>query len=82
MRVLIGGIGAAGAARDRVRDEQRACAERDPRATSFENLDLVPSLYDGVHFDRAAKLELGRRFAEAWFEFGGAPGFRATLATR
>lgn len=32
----------------------------------IETLDLEDDLYDRLHLDRSAKLELGRRLAEAW----------------
>ena len=66
MRVLVGGIAAAGVRRDRVREEQRKAAKRDTTMTYFSNLDLNGQLYDGLHFDRTAKLAIGRRFAAAW----------------
>lgn len=61
---VVGGIGAAGARRDVVRAKQSAAAMADDRIEYFTNLDLVDALYDGLHFDKEAKLEIGRRFAE------------------
>jgi len=66
LELLVAGIAAPGARRDRVRDLQRDAAERDRRASYVDTLDLAPRLYDGLHFDRAAKLEVGRRLAAAW----------------
>ncbi len=71
MRVLVGGIAADGGHRDRVRVSQEEAAAADPLMTYFSNLDLQGQLYDGLHFDRQAKLELGRRFAQAWQDLGG-----------
>ena len=79
MRVLVGGIAAAGDQRDRVREQQRAAAERDAKMVYFSNLDLQGQLYDKLHFDRKAKLEIGRRFATAWQSLGGP---RALVTTK
>ena len=32
----------------------------------INTLDLRPQLYDQLHFNRLAKLELGRRMGDAW----------------
>lgn len=72
MRVLVGGIAADGATRDRVREQQGEVADGDPRMVYFSTLDLREQLYDKLHFDKAAKLEIGRRFATAWASLGGA----------
>ena len=63
MRVVVGGIAADGAQRDVVREQQQGAAERLKDMAYFSNLDLAEHLYDGLHFDRPAKLEIGRRFA-------------------
>ena len=64
--LLVGGIASGGARRDLVRREQAAAAERNPAIEYIDNLDLKSALYDGLHFNRTAKLELGRRIARAW----------------
>lgn len=65
MRVIIGGIAAPGERRDIVRREQAALAARDKSFTYIDTLDLQPLLYDQLHFNKTAKLELGRRMAAA-----------------
>lgn len=66
MRVLIGGIAAPGKNRDRVREQQARLPSLDPTFRYVDTLDLQPLLYDQLHFNKLAKLELGRRMAEAW----------------
>ena len=66
MKVLVGGIAAAGANRDIVRAQQSALAKTDATFRYIDTLDLRPQLYDKLHFNKAAKLELGARMAEAW----------------
>ena len=69
MKLIIGGIAAEGKRRDRVRRHQAAVADRRADIRYIDNLDLQPNLYDGLHFDRAAKQMLGFRFAQAiWSE--------------
>ena len=63
MRVIIGGIAAPSERRDIVRREQAALAAGDKGFTYIDTLDLQPLLYDQLHFNKAAKLELGRRMA-------------------
>lgn len=65
MRVVVGGIAAEGARRDLVREKQQEAAKRHQSMAYFSNLDLVAHLYDGLHFDRLAKLDIGKRFAAA-----------------
>ncbi|MEO0480492.1 MAG: hypothetical protein AAF196_13500 [Planctomycetota bacterium] len=48
------------------RKRQREASSQDPRMSYIETLDLEDDLYDRLHLDRSAKLELGRRLAEAW----------------
>lgn len=71
MKVLVGGIAAAGPSRDLVRAEQSGLPAIDPAFSYVNTLDLVPQLYDGLHFSKSAKLELGRRLADAWLAAGG-----------
>lgn len=66
MHVLIGGIAAPGANRDRVREQQARLPDLDSAFHYVDSLDLQPLLYDQLHFNKTAKLELGRRLAEAW----------------
>lgn len=66
MRVIIGGIAAPGVRRDTVRGKQKALPAEDKRFLYVDSLDLQGELYDNLHFNRKAKLELGRRMAEAW----------------
>ncbi|MFA5206550.1 MAG: hypothetical protein WC708_19295 [Lentisphaeria bacterium] len=41
----------------------------DPAFRYVDTLDLRPQLYDGLHFNKPAKLELGRRLAKAWLDW-------------
>jgi Carbohydrate esterase, sialic acid-specific acetylesterase len=63
MRAVIGGIATAGDRHDLVRLQQSSLALGDPTIDYFSNLDLQGHLYDQVHFDKRAKLTVGRRFA-------------------
>ena len=69
MKVFVGGIAAAGAGRDIVRAQQSALPAADPTFRYLDALDLRPQLYDGLHFNKPAKLELGRRLARAWLDW-------------
>ena len=42
----------------------------DPTFSYVNTLDLGPQLYDALHFNKSAKLELGRRLADAWLAIG------------
>jgi hypothetical protein len=66
MKVLVGGIAAAGPNRDIVRDQQSRLPATDPSFLYISTLDLRPKLYDQLHFNKSAKLELGLRMADAW----------------
>lgn len=67
MKVNIGGIAPApGRARDVTRRQQAELANRDPSVSYFDNADLRKHLYDGLHFDKAAKLIVGKRFADQY----------------
>lgn len=70
MKVLVGGIAAAGPSRDIVRAEQSKLPATDPTFSYVSTLDLGPQLYDALHFNKSAKLELGRRLADAWLATG------------
>ena len=66
LRVIIAGIAPSGQKHDLVRAKHAALARRDPAIAYFDNTDLHPGLYDRLHFNKAAKLIVGRRFANAW----------------
>ena len=66
LKVLVGGIAASGPNRDIVRTQQSSLPSRDPTFTYVTTLDLLPHLYDGLHFDQSAKLKIGSRLADAW----------------
>jgi hypothetical protein len=68
MRVLVGGIAAPGNTRDRVRAQQARLPELDPTFRYVDTIDLRPHLYDQLHFNKTAKLELGRRLADVWLD--------------
>jgi hypothetical protein len=70
MKALVGGIAAPGARRDIVRSRQAALPAADPAFKYIDTLDLRPQLYDNLHFNKAAKLELGKRMAETWLGWG------------
>ncbi|MCA9105874.1 MAG: exo-alpha-sialidase [Planctomycetales bacterium] len=70
-RILVGGIAAAGDRRDTVRREQAAAAASHPGIEYVDHADLVGNLYDGLHFDRQAKVVVGQRLAERWLEITG-----------
>jgi len=70
MKVVVGGIAAVGANRDIVRDQQSRLSTTDPTFLYINTLDLRPKLYDQLHFNKSAKLELGSRMADAWLATG------------
>lgn len=65
MRLIVGGIAAAGNTRDIVRDKQLRLASQDRRVSYVDNFDLQNRLYDKLHFDKEAKLKVGR-----WLDAG------------
>jgi sialidase-1 len=67
-RLIVGGIASAGTRPNVVRREQAAAAERNPSIEYIDNLDLQGQLYDRLHFDRQAKLEVGQRIAQRWLD--------------
>jgi hypothetical protein len=69
MKVLIGGIAAANTNRDTVRAGQSALPAADPRFAYIDTVDLRPALYDNLHFNKTAKLEIGKRLAEEWLKW-------------
>ena len=68
LKVLIGGIATPGAKQDTVRRQQSELARSDPAFHYIDTLDLSSQTYDGVHFNKSAKLQIGRRMADAWLE--------------
>lgn len=70
MKAVVGGVAAAGGNRNTVRAKQAALADGDTTISYFENLDLQGRLYDNLHFDKAAKQEIGKRYAEAFYDLG------------
>jgi len=67
---VVGGIAAGGGNRNTVRSKQASVAAGDSAVSYFENLDLQGQLYDNLHFDKEAKLMIGKRYAQAFFEAG------------
>ncbi len=65
MRAVIGGIAAAGATREIVRAKHADIAARTPYFSTFATTDLRGQMPDALHFNRAAKLTVGERFARA-----------------
>ena len=70
MHGIIGGIAATGGNRDTVRAKQAALAAGDPDVHYFDNLDQQPRLHDSLHFNKAAKVTVGERFAGAVMSAG------------
>ena len=65
---MIGGIAAAGATRDTVRTNQQAIGASTSYIDTFSNLDLQTwTAADNLHFNKAAKLRIGERYAQAFF---------------
>ena len=70
MKVLIGGIAVGGEGREVVRAQQSALPAANPTFKYVDTLDLRSQLLsDGLHFNKRAKLELGRRMAKAWLDW-------------
>jgi hypothetical protein len=72
MKVLVGGIAAAGPNRDIVRAQQSGLPAIDPTFRYIDALDLRPRLYDKLHLNKSGKLELGRRLADVWLAWNAA----------
>ena len=66
MHTVICGIAAAGATGDIVRAEHAAVAASTPGFGFFGTTNLRGQLPDRLHFNKAAKLIVGERFAEAF----------------
>jgi hypothetical protein len=69
MKVLIGGIVIGGKIHDVVRAQQSALPTLDPSFRYVDNMEWRPRRYDGAHYVKSAKLELGRRLGKAWLEW-------------
>lgn len=69
MKVLIGGIVVGGKTQDVVRTQQAALPKLDPSFRYLDNLEWKPRRYDGAHYDKPAKLEIGQRLGKAWLEW-------------
>lgn len=69
MHCIIGGIAAAGTTRDVVRARQSSIASTTSYIDYFNDLDLQSQVaaVDNLHFNKAAKLTIGERFAQAFF---------------
>ncbi len=68
LHTIIGGIAAAGADRDTVRAQQAAAGSENSYIDFFSNIDLqARTAADNLHFNKAAKLTIGERFAQAFF---------------
>ena len=68
---MIGGIAAAGTTRDTVRANQQAIGASTSYIDYFGNLDLQAwTAADNLHFNKAAKLRIGERYAQAFFAAG------------
>lgn len=71
MQAVIGGIAAAGTTRDVVRANQKTVADSTGYIDYFSDLDLQSwTAADHLHFDKAAKLRIGERYAQAVFARG------------
>ena len=68
MKVVTGGIAAPGPRRDIVRKQQSLPPTMDHSFVYVDNADLSTQLYDQLHFNKRAKLEIGRRMARAWLD--------------
>ena len=69
MKVLIGGIVISGKNRDLVRAQQSALPTVDDSFRYLDNLPWKPRRYDGAHYVKSAKLELGRKLGKEWLEW-------------
>lgn len=71
LHCIIGGIAAAGTTRDVVRSKQATAGTANAHIDFFPNLDLQGwTAADNLHFNKAAKLRIGERYAQACFNAG------------
>jgi len=72
MHAIAGGIAAAGTTRDTVRAKQAAIGASSSYIDFFSNIDLQNQVaaVDNLHFNKAAKLTIGERYAQAFFDAG------------
>lgn len=69
LHAVIGGI-ANGTNNATVRARHESIATSTAYIDYFPNLDLQSDVTNGLHFDKAAKLRIGERFAQAFFSAG------------
>ncbi len=74
MRAVIGGIAAAGATRDIVRARHTAVAASTPYLSTFSTTDLRSEMPDALHYNKAAKLAVGERFARTFMQSAASVG--------
>jgi sialidase-1 len=70
MHCVCAGIAATGATRDVVRAQHEAIAAATAYIDYVSTTDLQPFLYDNLHFNKAAKITVGERFAQSFFAAG------------
>lgn len=71
LHCVIGGIARPGATSDTVRAKHAAIADSTDYIDYFTNLDLQTSTApDNLHFNKAAKLTIGGRYTQAFFDAG------------
>ncbi len=69
MKVLVSGIVPSGKNQDIVRAQQSALPAVDPSFRYLDNMIWKPRRYDGAHYVKPAKLELGQRLGNRWLEW-------------
>jgi hypothetical protein len=68
LRVIVGGI-VIGGFRDVVHAQQSSLPKLDPSFRYLDNREWKHRRYDGLHYDKPAKLELGQRLAKEWMDW-------------
>ncbi len=68
LHAVVGGIASPTANDDTVRANQSAIADSTAYIDDFDNLDQQPRLHDGLHFNKAAKITVGGRYAQAFLD--------------
>jgi hypothetical protein len=69
MKVLVSGVVPSGKNQDIVRAQQSALPAVDASFRYLDNMPWKPRRYDGAHYVKPAKLELGQRLAKMWLEW-------------
>jgi hypothetical protein len=69
MRTIIAGIASGGPISDTVRARQSALPAADASFRYIDTMDLRAQRYDGLHFSKGAKLEIGKRMAKTWMDW-------------